>query len=428
MTTASTPEIAAEPRRLPRLVLSVFLPFAGGFFLSYLYRSTNAIIAPQLVAEIELSAADLGLLTSAYFFSFSAVQIPLGVLLDRFGPRRVQSTLLLFAALGAVLFAGSHTKEALALGRALIGLGVAGSLMASLQAITIWFPEKRWPLINGCFMAMGGLGAIAATAPLEAALHFTDWRGVFSALAAITVCVSAVIFFAVPEKPRHAQSSSIRQQFAGLRRIYADRVFWRFAPITFTALAVNMSVQSLWAGPWLRDVAGFSRDAVAAYLLVLSAAMTVGLVLGGVITDILERRGIALASVLGWGTVVFLCVQAAIVLRLDPDAMWPWIVFGLSMYFTILTFTQLTRHFPAAYSGRAITGLNLLIFGNVFITQYATGAIIDLWPLNADGGYQPIAYSAAFGFFLIIQIIAFAWFLIPAGGAQAKRAEEYPPD
>mgnify|MGYP003792781033 CR=1 FL=1 len=400
-----------------RLVAVVVLPFAGGYFLSYLYRSTNAIIAPQLVTEIGLSAGDLGLLTSAYFFAFAAVQLPLGVLLDRFGPRRVQSALLLFAALGAVVFAGGQNRETLAFGRALIGLGVAGSLMSSFKAITIWFPERRWPLINGCFMAMGGLGAVSATVPLETALHFTDWRGVFHALAAMTVCVAAVIFICVPEKPGTAQSSSLRHQFLELREIYGDRLFWRFAPITAAALAVNMSVQSLWAGPWLRDIAGLPRGAVATYLLILSVTMTIGFVLSGAITDLLERRGVRLTHVLGWGTAVFLCVQAAIVLRLDPAAMWPWVVFGLSMYFPILTFTQLTRHFPPALTGRAITGLNLLIFSTVFITQYATGAIIDLWPLNADGGYRAIAYSAAFGFFLVIQIIAFAWFLIPATGA-----------
>jgi MFS family permease len=161
-----------------------------------------------------------------------------------------------------------------------------------------------------------------------------------------------------------------------------------------------------------------SRSAIATYLLVLSVTMTIGFVLSGALTDLLERRGIRLAHVLGWGTAVFLCVQAVIVLRLDPVALWPWVVFGLSMYFPILSFTQLTRHFSAAHTGRAITGLNLLIFSAVFITQYATGAIIDLWSLNADGGYQAIAYSAAFGFFLIVQIIAFAWFLIPATGVR----------
>jgi MFS family permease len=408
----------AGPPQFLRLIATVFLPFAGGYFLSYLYRSTNAIIAPQLVTEIGLSASDLGLLTSAYFFAFAAVQLPLGVLLDRFGPRRVQSALLVFAALGAVVFAGGENKEILAFGRALIGLGVAGSLMSSFKAITIWFPERRWPLINGCFMAMGGLGAVSATVPLEAALQFTDWRGIFYALAAVTLCVAVVIFICVPEKLGMAQSSSLRHQFLELRKIYGDRVFWRFAPITAAALAVNMSVQSLWAGLWLRDIAGLSRSAIATYLLVLSVTMTIGFVLSGALTDLLERRGIRLAHVLGWGTAVFLCVQAVIVLRLDPVALWPWVVFGLSMYFPILSFTQLTRHFSAAHTGRAITGLNLLIFSAVFITQYATGAIIDLWSLNADGGYQAIAYSAAFGFFLIVQIIAFAWFLIPATGVR----------
>jgi len=421
VTDGAPPLAGTRPPRFFRLILTVFLPFSGGYFLSYLYRSTNAIIAPQLVAEVDLGAGDLGLLTAAYFFAFAAVQIPLGVLLDRFGPRRVQSALLLFAALGAVLFAIGENKEALALGRGLIGVGVAGSLMSSFKAITIWFPQDRWPLINGCFMAMGGLGAVSATVPLETALLYIDWRGIFFALAAVTLLVSAVIFMCVPEKPSTGQGASLRAQFAGLRRIYTDRVFWRFAPITIAALSVNMSVQSLWAGPWLRDVAGFSRDVTATYLFVLTASMTVGFVLVGAIADIMERRGVKLEHVLGWGTVVFLAAQAVLVLRLDPAALWPWIVFGLSMYFTALTFTHLTRHFPPAYSGRALTGINLLIFGCVFLTQYATGAIIDLWPPNDDGGYRVIAYSAAFGIFLIVQIIAFAWFLIPATGPEPAR-------
>jgi len=344
--TITTP--AARPPGIVRLVATVFLPFAGGYFLSYLFRSINAIIAPQLVSEGGLTPGDLGRLTSAYFFAFAAFQIPLGMLLDRFGPRRVQAVFLLSAALGAFLFSIGDSKITLIMARAMIGLGVAGGLMSSFKAITIWFPQNRWPLVNGCFMAMGGLGAVSSTMPLEAALHYTDWRGVFVALSAATVCVSAIIFFIVPEKKSDEvpRPPTLREQLAGIRHIYTDRLFWRLAPIAVSALAANMAIQSLWAGPWLRDIAGYSRDAIAGHLFLLNATMTVGFVACGVVSDVLERRGYTLNKIMGTATLIFMGSQAVIALLFDPTGLWPWIIFGLSMNFTVLAYTQLTRHFP----------------------------------------------------------------------------------
>ena len=140
-----------------RVVVRVFLPFAAGYFLSYLYRTIKAVLSPYLVAELGLNAADLGLLTSVYFISFGAFQLPLGLLLDRFGPRRVEASLLLLAAVGAVLFARSHSAGELILGRALIGLGVSGCLMASFKAFVVWFPTARLPAVNGWVLAVAGI-------------------------------------------------------------------------------------------------------------------------------------------------------------------------------------------------------------------------------------------------------------------------------
>ena len=149
------------------MLLRVFIPFALGYFLSYLFRTVNAVIAPDLVRDIGVDPASLGLLTSAYFLTFAAFQLPLGVLLDRYGPRRVEAVLLLFAAAGAFAFARAETLNGLLLGRALIGLGVSACLMAAFKAYTLWFPKEKWPLVNGFQMAAGGLGALAATAPVE---------------------------------------------------------------------------------------------------------------------------------------------------------------------------------------------------------------------------------------------------------------------
>ncbi len=194
-------------RSPPAVLLRMFLPFAAGYFLSYLYRTINAVLSPHLVAELGLDATDLGLLTSVYFLTFAAFQLPLGMLLDRFGPRRVEATLLLFAAAGAGLFAVSSHATELIIGRALIGLGVSACLMASFKAFVLWFPAARLPAVNGWLLAAGGLGALVATAPVEAALRLTDWRGLFVILAGLSFAVAAALLWVVPER-----SGGVRQR------------------------------------------------------------------------------------------------------------------------------------------------------------------------------------------------------------------------
>jgi len=162
----------------------VVLPFLAGYFLSYVYRAVNAVLAPTLVGEFGISAEQLGFLTGVYFFSFGLFQIPLGVLLDRFGPRRVNGTLLVLAAAGALAFSKADTFEHLVLARALIGVGVSACLMASIQAFILWFPPERMGTMIALAYSMGGLGAIAASAPLELALRAYSWREIFAFLAA----------------------------------------------------------------------------------------------------------------------------------------------------------------------------------------------------------------------------------------------------
>ncbi|MEQ8585443.1 MAG: MFS transporter [Thalassobaculaceae bacterium] len=418
-----TPTAASPNPTVARLLLVVFMPFAGGYFLSYLFRSTNAVIAPQLIAEIGLDAGDLGLLTSTYFLAFAGFQLPLGLLLDRYGPRRVQSVLLLSAALGAGLFAIGDSLVTLALARGFIGLGVAGGLMASFKAITLWFPKERWPLINGCFMAIGGLGAVAATRPLEMALHVADWRGVFLGLAVITVAVALTIRVAVPERPIQGAGDTLGQQLAGLKRVFADALFWRVAPLTVTTMAANLAIQGLWAGPWLRDVGGMGAQSAADTLLWLAAAMTVGFVLTGLVADWATRRGIPLARVILAITALFMASQALIVFELVPTSVLPWVAFGLFANGAALVYPLLNGHFPLALSGRASTGLNTLAFFGAFAGQYLMGAAIDLWEPLADGGYRSEAYQAVFGGILALQIASLLWYAIAKGGERRGEPE-----
>src|SRR6185295_3908463 len=179
----------------------VFCPFAAGYFLSFFFRNVNAIISKDLAAEFSLSSADLGLLTSMYLLAFAAIQLPLGVLLDRYGPRRVVAALLCSAAAGAVTFALARDLATLSIGRALIGLGVSAGLMGAIKAFTLWFPLSRLATLNGVYLGVGGLGALSATAPAEAAIEVLGWRGLFGVLGGLSLAAATLVFLVVPEKP-----------------------------------------------------------------------------------------------------------------------------------------------------------------------------------------------------------------------------------
>ncbi len=277
-------------------VLRVFIPFAAGYFLSYLYRVVNAVIAPNLITDVGVGPSALGMLTAIYFISFASFQLPLGVLLDRFGPRKVEGILLLFAALGAYLFAEAENLGGLIIGRAFIGFGVSACLMAAFKAYTLWIPREKWPLINGLQMAAGGLGALVATSPVEAALQLTDWRGVFTGLSLVTLLVAGAVFFVVPEKKGEGGSESLHNQMRGIREVFTSKTFWRSAPLTTMSQAAFMAIQGLWAGPWLTHIGKLSRPEVAEVLFAVALAMVGGFILLGSLAERLSRKGVPVAA------------------------------------------------------------------------------------------------------------------------------------
>jgi MFS family permease len=398
---------------LAKLFAVICLPFGYAYFLSYLFRSINAVISEPLRHELNLNAADLGLLTAAYFLGFAAFQIPLGLLLDRYGPRKVQSLLLTVAAVGALVFSLGQSSSVLMLGRTLIGIGVAGGLMASFKAITVWFPQKRWPQINGLFMAMGGIGAMAATTPIQQLLQITDWRGIFQLLAGLTLLGSVLIFFIVPErKDKTPVQNSLKEQLDGMMKVFKDKLFWRIAPIGFLAMSSGMAIQGLWAGPWLRDIAELPPAEVAEHLFVLSLALTLGFVATGFITEAALKIGMNKVQVIGIGGLILTVTIFLIMMEVHPDGYWVWIIFGFLGNLAVVSYPVLTEHFGLAVAGRANAALNLLVFVSAFTLQFLMGWIIDLWPASETGGYESQAYLAAFGFIDFLLLLALIWFIL----------------
>lgn len=392
--------------------LRVFVPFAAGYFLSYLYRVVNAVIAPDLVGGLGIDPSALGLLTSTYFISFASSQLPLGVLLDRFGPRRIEAFLLLFAGLGAYLFSRSGTLTGLVAARALIGFGVSACLMAALKAYTLWFPREKWPLVNGLQMAAGGLGALAATAPVAAALPVTGWRGLFMILAVSTLLVAAAVYAVVPEKPASGGAECLKDQLKGVKRVFTSLEFWRTAPLTTLSQASFLSIQGLWAGPWLKDVAGLDRAAVANVLFWVAVSMIAGWVLLGSLAGRLNRSGVSVLTTSVTGMCLFMAAQLMVISGPVGWLLPVWMLFGFSGTSGIIAYAALARRFPVQLSGRVTTAVNLLVFVAAFSGQWAIGAIIGIWPVGDDGSYSPTGYGAGFALMLGIQTITLVWFFV----------------
>lgn len=400
----------------------VLLPFAGGYFLSYLYRSVNAVIAPNLERDFNIGAGDLGTLTAAYFIAFSGFQIPLGILLDRFGPRRVQSLLLLCAALGAAIFALGSSLLELAAGRVLIGLGVAGGLMSAMKAISLWLPKERWAVANGLFMAAGGLGALAATLPAEILLRILpSWQGLFWILAALTCLVSATIHFTVPDAPNTSIAPKpMADQLKECWKFVQDARFWRFAPVAMVGMPVGMAIQGLWAAPYLRDIGGLGRIEIAETLFALGMALTAGFVLTGMIADWLQRIGIPMRITLAASVALYTLNIVLLALGIGPTSIFNWVAFGLLCNTTVLAYPMLSGQFPVTAVGRITTLLNAVVFGCAFFAQAGLGWIIALWPRDAAGHYPLGAYRAAFGVSALLLLAALAWYLKPLPSDQTK--------
>ena len=391
----------------------MFLPFVAVYYLAFLFRNINATIAGPLMSEFGLAAGDVGLLTSVYYLTFAVAQLPIGILLDRCGPRRVQSVVLVAAALGAAVFAISDHYLLLLGGRALIGLGVAAAMTAGMKALVEWFPRERVPLLSGLMVTFGAMGALTATLPADFLMGSMGWRGLFELLAIASAGCVLLIYLVVPEAPAVTPVAG-EPVTNGLRMIYADLRFWRLAPLSATCIGTAWALQGLWAAPWLSDVEGLDRAGLLRYLFVMAIALSAGALLLGVTADRLSRRGVRPRVLFGLVATVFIVAQLALILRVPIPSYIPWAVVAAVGAGTVLSYAILAEYFPKELAGRANAALNLFHIGGAFVVQYMTGLVVQFWT-PTDGHYPDIAYQTAFACNIGLQIAAAIWFFSNLG-------------
>lgn len=411
-TSAATRSSMARPEHGPATdarwrVLAVF---SLGFLVSYVFRGVNLGFAPHLTRELGLSAGDLGLLTSFYFLGFAAAQLPAGILLDRYGPRKTEAVMLLAAVAGSMVFALAPGMAGLAAGRLLIGVGVSVCLGAAIQALSMWFPLSRMPLLNGLVMAIGGLGAVVVGSPLAWLLSWTDWRSVSAGLAFVSLAMAALLWFGVPDKARPGRET-LTEQLRGTRQILGSERFWRVVPLTLLNQGVFLAVQTLWVGAFMRDVSGFAPDQSARLVSVIGLAMMAGCVGSGWAARHLERLGVSLKAFAGAGMMGFIVIQVLIMAQVPLPPVLLWAAYGMFGSSGILTYAVLARSFPDALIGRATTAMTLTVFLATFLCQVGIGQVLDLWP-TTDGRYPANAHLSAWTGLVALQALAALWYLM----------------
>lgn len=386
------------------LVSRIFLPFALGYYLSYLLRTVNAVISPDLTRELGLTAADLGLLTSTYFFAFGLAQIPVGIALDRYGPRRVEAALLLITALGGVLFATGDSLPTLASARGLIGLGVAACLMAGLKGFTLWFPREKLASMTGYIMSCGALGAVTASAPLEAALPFLGWRGAFWVVAVLAAAIAALIFFAMPEKDEGTHAVDLQNALRGVAEVLSAGRFWSFSGQSAFFTGGFMALQGLWAVPWLMEVNGYSRSVAADHLFWLNVGMLAGQLSIGAWATRLAARGITPLRLMQVGLFLTMVVEGLIIAEAGSTLVL-WCVLGIVSATGAQMYGVVAGLFPLHLTGRVTTSINLMAFIGAFVVQWGLGGLLDGLRAGGMGGVD--ALRAAFMILLGAQILSF---------------------
>jgi MFS family permease len=387
----------------------VTLPLAVFGLINQAARTVMAIIGPVLAVEFALSASELGLLAACMLAAYAVAQLPGGMALDRIGARNVQAALGLVTAAGFALFALAESLATLAAARVILGVGVSAGLMAIIKANAQWFTPAKVAFVTGAAVSIGGLGSVLSTGPVAAALPALGWRGVLWVLCGLSAATASWIFVSVPDR-RGGNPGGLKAELGIMGSILGSPVFWRFAPAVAMLSVLNFTYLGLWAGPWLRDVAGYDSQGSANILLAYTLTMMVGAVLVGAAASRAKALGLAPMRV----TLVCTAGQIAaqIGLALQPAA--PLVVGGLWMLFAFCVagatagYVTVGQMFPAEQTARVATAVNTLTLGAAFLLQTAVGWVLDLWPRTASGGWDPRGYSAALAFSLVLQLFVAA--------------------
>jgi MFS family permease len=395
--------------------LRTFAVFGLAYFLSSLVRSITATLAPTLVDEFALSAGNLGLLAGAYFLGFTLTQIPLGRLLDRLGPKRVELGFLLLALLGCIAFASAPGFYALLLARLLTGVGLSACLMAPLTGYRRWFRPAQLMPANAWMLMVGASGVVSATLPVQWLLPLLGWRLLFLGLALAIACAMVLIAWQVPPwrplAPSTADALGAHSVAPSYAEVLRHPYFRKLAPLGFFCYGGLVAMQTLWAGPWLVKVAAYTPAQAGQGLFAMNVGILVAYGLWGWANPWLLRKGYGADRLIQNGMPLSLGLMLAISVlgaMLAPVSTLLWVLYGVAATVSTLSQPAVALAMRPELAGRALSAFNLVVFAGVFVVQWGIGLGIDA--LLAHGISQPRAYQISFGIYAVCSAGAYGYF------------------
>jgi MFS family permease len=389
-----------------RGVVVVFLAFALAYFFSALMRAITATLAPTLTREFDLNAQQLGLLAGAFFLGFAAMQLPLGTLLDRYGPRRVMLSFLMVAVAGCIGFSLATSFAQLVAARLVCGAGVSACLMAPLTGYRRWLAPPTQLRANSWMLMSGSLGMVASTLPVQWLMPLVGWRPLFWGLALAIAIAAAGIFWKVPGW----QAAPAEGERASYAQVWRHPYFRKMAPIAFFSYGGMIAMQTLWAGPWLVRVGGATPQQAAAGLFVLNMSMLVAFWTWGLANPWLAHKGVTTDRLIALGLPLSFLALAIIIVAGPQAGPVAWAAFCMASTVVALAQPAVGLAFPPALAGRALTGFNLVLFSGIFVIQWGIGLLVD--GFRAAGLAEVTSFRCALAVFLACSAGSYGYFLL----------------
>jgi MFS family permease len=388
----------------------VFFVFAYGYFLSCLLRAITATLSPVLTSEFNLLSADLGLLAGGYFLGFACMQIPLGYLLDKYGPKKIVSSFLLIALVGTGSFALAESFSGLLISRILIGIGVSACLMAPLTGYRIWYAENQQQRANSWMLMIASLGFLSSTLPVQLLLPSFGWRWIFGGIT-ILILISIILMLVFIPKWNLIKRGQLEEPTnkGTLSEVWKNRFFISVIPMGLFNYGGLMAIQTLWAGPWMTRVAGYTPLQSATGLFWINVTMLVSFFVWGYFLPKISSIGFSATKILRLGLPISFCIMLTIIILGSKAGAFYLTLFILSSIFLSVTQPAVGLAFSGYSAGKALTSFNLLIFAGTFIMQWLMGFVIDI--TKSFGYSEIIAFKSAFSVFLVLSLVSYLFFL-----------------
>ena len=387
----------------------IFLVFAFAFFISNLLRSITATLSPVLTSEFNLTAGNLGLLAGGYFLGFTFMQIPLGFLLDKHGPKKIVSSLLIIAIVGTTSFALAQNFASLLISRVFIGIGVSACMMGPLTGYRIWFEEKYQQRANSWMLMVANIGFVFSTLPVQVLLPIIGWRWIFFGTTFLIIVSIVLILLFIPSTKKKFKKDENEIEVK-LSDIWKNKFFISVIPLGFFNYGGMYAIQTLWAGPWMIRVTGYSSLESATGLFWINFTALIGFFLWGYFLPIISKYGLNSFKLMKFGLPISYLVLLSIIIKGSNAGAFLFTIYILTSIVLTVVQPAVGLSFPKRLAGKSLTSYNLVIFLGTFIMQWGMGLIIDF--SHSMGKSEILSFQISFFVYFILCIFSYLFFIL----------------